>query len=304
MKCISISDLNKAAANPEELILAGENLYADQLSAAAQRIYSERAERPVVLISGPSGSGKTTSAMRIGQLLRDNGCGAHIVSMDNYFLPMEQNEAARDENGNIDFESPLRLDISLFKEHLERLSRCEEIEIPSFDFAAQSRKKGMPLKRSKGELVIIEGIHALNPIVTGESENFTNCVYVSVRTRLSDESGALLHPSKIRLMRRLMRDKLYRGRTLSETFEFFRSVERGENLYIMPYKHRANFDIDTFIEYEPLVYRDILLPELEHAAQDYPQYAEYADIEQFLRQLSPLCDELVPENSLIREFIG
>lgn len=304
MKCISVEELNKAAATPEELILAGENLYADQLSAAAERIFTERAERPVVLISGPSGSGKTTSAMRIGQLLRDNGCAAHIISMDNYFLPMEQNEAARDENGKIDFESPLRLDIPLFKEHLERLSRCEEIEIPSFDFAAQARKKGMPLKRGRGELVIIEGIHALNPMVTGNSESYTNCVYVSVRTRLSDESGALLHPSKIRLMRRLMRDKLYRGRSLAETFEFFRSVERGENLYIMPFKQRANFDIDTFIEYEPLVYRDILLPELEHAAQDYPQYADYADIEQFLRQLMPLDEELVPENSLIREFIG
>lgn len=304
MKCISISELNNAAKNPEELILAGENLYADQLSAAAQRIYAERAERPVVLISGPSGSGKTTSAIRIGQLLRDNGCNAHIVSMDNYFLPMEENEAARDENGNIDFESPLRLDIPLFKRQLEKLFRCEEIEIPSFDFAAQARRKGMPLKRKQGDLVIIEGIHALNPMVTGESESFTNCIYVSVRTRLCDASGELLHPSKIRLMRRLMRDKLYRGRSLAETFEFFRSVERGENLYIMPYKQRANFDIDTFIEYEPLVYRDILLPDLARASQEYAGYADYADIERFLKALSPLEQGLVPDNSLIREFIG
>lgn len=304
MKSISISELNNAAATPEELILAGENLYADQLSAAAERIYSERAQRPVVLISGPSGSGKTTSAMRIGQLLRDNGCNAHIISMDNYFLPMEENEAARDENGNIDFESPLRLDIPLFKEHLERLFRCEEIEIPSFDFAAQARRKGMPLKRKSGDLVILEGIHALNPMVTGDSESFTNCIYVSVRTRLRSESGELLHPSKIRLMRRLMRDKLYRGRTLEETFEFFRSVERGENLYIMPFKHRANFDIDTFIEYEPLVYRNILLPDLALAAQSFAGYADYADIERFLEALSPLDRGLVPDNSLIREFIG
>lgn len=304
MKCISISELNSAANDPEGLILAGENLYADQLSAAAKRIYNERAERPVVLISGPSGSGKTTSAIRIGQLLRDNGCSAHIVSMDNYFLPMEENEAARDENGNIDFESPLRLDIPLFKQQLEKLFRCEEIEIPSFDFAAQARRKGMPLKRKRGDLVIIEGIHALNPMVTGESESFTNCIYVSVRTRLCSEAGELLHPSKIRLMRRLMRDKLYRGRSLAETFEFFRSVERGENLYIMPYKHRANFDIDTFIEYEPLVYRDILLPDLARASQEYAGYADYADIERFLKALSPLEQGLVPDNSLIREFIG
>jgi uridine kinase len=101
-----------------------------------------------------------------------------------------------------------------------------------------------------------------------------------------------------------MRDRLYRGRELAETFEFFKSVERGENLYIMPFKQRARFDIDTFIEYEPMVYRDILLPELEKASREYSGYADYADIERFLRQLSPLDRELVPDNSLIREFIG
>lgn len=114
----------------------------------------------------------------------------------------------------------------------------------------------------------------------------------------------MLHPSKIRLMRRLMRDKLYRGRSLSETFEFFKSVERGENLYIMPYKHRADIDIDTFVEYEAPVYRDILLPELEKASDDYSDYASYADIEKFLKLLAPIDRDLVPQQSLIREFIG
>lgn len=304
MKCISVEQLNNAATSAEEFVLSAENIYADQISAAAERIYNEREERPVVLISGPSGSGKTTSATRIQRLLMDNGCKTHTISMDNYFLPMAETEKARDENGNIDFESPYRLDIPMFREHLEKLFRCEEIEIPLFDFALQERKKGMPLKRSKGDLVILEGIHALNPLVTGDSESYTNCVYVSVRTRITDGEGGVLHPSKIRLMRRLMRDKLYRGRSIPETFEFFKSVERGENLYIMPFKGRANFDIDTFIEYEPLVYRDILLPELEKVAGEYSDYADYADIEHFLRLLSSVDSRLAPENSLIREFIG
>ena len=149
----------------------------------------------------------------------------------------------------------------------------------------------------------MEGIHALNPDVTGHSDEFTNRVYVSVRTRLED-NGALLHPSKIRLMRRLIRDKLYRGRSISETMDFFRSVERGEDLYIMPYKHRASFDIDTFIAYEPMVYRDILLSDLERVSKTYGNYDHYADIELFLRALSPLEREAVPDNSLVREFIG
>ncbi|MDE7194358.1 MAG: nucleoside kinase [Oscillospiraceae bacterium] len=304
MNSISISELNKLAKHPEKLILADENAYADRISKVAERIYLEREARPVVLISGPSGSGKTTSATRIQRVLSENGCTTHTISMDNYFLPLCETEKARDENGNIDFESPLRLDIPLFREHIEKLFACEEIEIPGFDFARQERINGMPLKRGKGDLVILEGIHALNPLVTGDSENFTNCVYVSVRTRLSGKKGETLHPSKIRLMRRLMRDKLYRGRSLAETFEFFKSVERGENLYIMPFKHRANFDIDTFIGYEPLVYRDILLPDLESVSHTYEGYAEFADIERFLKQLSEVDRRFVPDNSLIREFIG
>ena len=115
----------------------------------------------------------------------------------------------------------------------------------------------------------MEGIHALNPEVTGHSDEFTNRVYVSVRTRLESD-GALLHPSKIRLMRRLIRDKLYRGRSISETMDFFRSVERG----------------------------------LEQVSGTYGDYEHYADIEQFLRKLQPMDREVVPENSLVREFIG
>ncbi|MCH5208945.1 MAG: nucleoside kinase [Oscillospiraceae bacterium] len=303
MKCVSIEQLNSAARSPGEFISEGDRLYSEQLSAAAESIYFDREKRPVILLSGPSGSGKTTSAHRIADLLEAYGCKAHIISMDNYFLPMSENEAARDENGKIDFESPYRLDIPLFKKHLELLSRCEEIYIPSFDFAKQERYEGMTLKREVGELVILEGIHALNPLVTGDCDEFTTCVYVSVRTRISN-GEKLLHPSKIRLMRRLMRDKLYRGRSLGETFEFFKSVERGEDLYIMPFKFRADFDIDTFIEYEASVYRDILLPELEKASEEYSDYKDYADIEEFLRLIEPVDRHLVPEKSLIREFIG
>lgn len=302
MNCISVEELNNAVKSPEDFIARSEERYSSQLREAAKKIYEMRTERPIVLISGPSGSGKTTSAARVAKLLEGYGCKAHTISMDNYFLPMRLNEAARDNNGKIDFESPQRLDIPLFKEHLEKLFNCVEIEIPSFDFAEQERHEGMPLKRGKGDIVILEGIHALNPLLTGECDAFTVGVYVSVRTRIQN-GDELLHPSKIRLMRRLMRDKLYRGRSLADTFEFFKSVERGENLYIMPYKHRADFDIDTFIEYEAPVYRDILLPDLEKS-RDYYDYAAYEDIERVLRLLSPMSREHVPEQSLIREFIG
>lgn len=303
MKCIPVEELNYLAQSPDTLVQEAENAYADQISAAAERIYEERSRKPVVLISGPSGSGKTTTAHRIAQLLKDNGCRAHTISMDNYFLTLTEEEKRLGEQGKFDFESPKRLDTELFREHLEKLSRCEPIDVPTFDFAAQKSRPGMKLESKPGDIVIMEGIHALNPDVIGQSDDYTNRVYVSVRTRLEND-GALLHPSKIRLMRRLIRDKLYRGRDIVDTMEFFRSVERGENLYIMPYKHRANFDIDTFISYGPLVYRDILLGDLEKLSGSYERYADHADIEQFLRALRPLDKSFVPDNSLLREFIG
>lgn len=301
MKCVSVDHLNNAAKAPESFIAEGERLYSEQLEKAAEKIYEQRAEKPIVLISGPSGSGKTTSAMRVAAALRQNGCGAHVISMDNYFLPLKKDIELHGED--IDYESPQRLDSELFSEHLEMLQRGEEIDIPGFDFALQDRVPGMKLKRGKGDLVILEGIHALNPLVTGHSDDYTHRIYVSVRTRIQN-GGELLHPSMIRLMRRLMRDKLYRGRGLSETFEFFKSVERGEDLYIMPHKHRADFDIDTFIEYEASVYRDILISELEKTSQTYKSYSDFADIEKFLKLLSPVDKKYVPENALIREFIG
>ncbi len=303
MNCISVEQLNILADNPAEFIDKGEKLYHKRIETAALDILNNRETRPVVLISGPSGSGKTTSATRIANILESHGCKAHTISMDDYFLPMSENLAAVDENGKIDFESPMRLDIKLFQQHLDMLFRGEKIDIPSFDFAAQDRRPGTSLRREKGDIVIIEGIHALNPMVTGDTDRFTTRIYVSVRTRIA-HGDKLLHPSKIRLMRRLLRDKLYRGRSFADTFEFFKSVERGENLYIMPFKNRANFDIDTFIEYEAPVYRDILLPELEKTAPVYKDYGDYSDIEYFLRLLSGVGSDYVPGHSLVREFIG
>lgn len=304
MNCMTIRQLNNCALNAAEMVEESERRYAEELEAAAQQIFSTREQRPVVLVSGPSGSGKTTTANRIAALLKEMGCGAHSISMDNYFKTLTAEDRALSDRGEFDYESPMRLDTELFKEHLLKISRCEAVDIPSFDFAAQQSRSGMRLEINRGDVVILEGIHALNPIVTGDSESYTTCVYVSVRTRIQDEGGDLLHPSKIRLMRRLIRDKLYRGRNISETFDFFHSVERGEDLYIMPFKYRADFHIDTFAPFEPLVYRDILLPDLEAAAASYPDYQRYADIERFLQQLSPLPRGIVPENSLIREFIG
>ncbi len=305
MNKIPISQINQAIQqDTEQFICQSEQQYADQLIRVAQKIMKNRAEKPILLLSGPSGSGKTTSALRMEALLEGWGCDAMVLSMDNYYLPETETPAALNENGQVDYESPYRLDIPLLNHHLEKLSRCEPIQMPSFNFAKQCRESGSMVCRKPDTLVILEGIHALNPEVTGAAGDFTACIYVSVRTRLERADGALLHPSKIRLMRRLMRDRLFRGRKPEDTFALFRSVSRGETLYIMPHKHRATYEIDTLIPYEACIYKSMLLPELKALLQNCPQYAEYADIAAFLEELQSIPDSMVPDRSLVREFIG
>lgn len=302
---IGASDINGGiSANTAEYVRKCEEIYRQGISEAAEKIYMDSKNRPLVLVSGPSGSGKTTGALRIGQRLRERGLTVHIVSMDNYFLPNGMGEMPLDEDGNIDLESPLRMDIPLFSEHLEKLFRCEPIEIPRFDFKSQSRLPGESICREKNEIIIIEGIHALNPEVTGDTDDFTTCVYVSVRTRIRNSDGTLLHPRLVRLMRRLCRDKLFRGRSAKDVFSMLPSVTRGEDLYIMPHKGRAHFDIDTFIAYEPSVYRAVLMDDLSDPAGFADHSEDYSELIKTLKELEPLSGDAVPHNSLIREFIG
>ena len=305
MKIITTDELNyRIKTDAEGLIRSAEKIYADQIYEIAETLRENVKEKPIVLLSGPSGSGKTTSALRIEALLDRWGCETHTLSMDSYFLPTAHTPDAVDENGKIDYESPQRMDIPLLNDHLEKLANGEEIDVPKFNFVEQTREKGHTLKRNKNEIVVIEGIHALNPEITGKSYDFATGIYVSVRTRIQNQKGELLHPSKIRVMRRMIRDIVQRGRKPEETLDMYQGVERGENLYIMPYKHRANFDIDTFFDYEVPLYRDRVIPALEELRDTYPDYEKFSEILHFLNELLPLSSEYVPADALVREFVG
>lgn len=306
LKSARVSSVNREAKHPEKIIAMAENNYTAYITEAAQMIIDSG--KPVVLISGPSGSGKTTSALRIEARLKEMGKKAHTLSMDNYFLPVDdsnRNELPRDENGNVDLESPLRLDIPLFTEHLKRMAEGAEIDMPRFDFGKQSRAEPVKFVRRQGEIIIIEGIHALNPRVTGDAHLFALCMYVSVRTRLETSDGTVLHPRQIRLMRRLCRDRLFRKREYAEIFRMFSSVSRGEELYIKPYKHRADYDIDTFMAYEASVYKNFLYDDISAL---YPgELSEFnccPQILQVLGELNAIDPSYVPPASMIREFIG
>lgn len=306
MKYIAVNDINSGIKkNAAEFVEKSENVYNNQLVNAAEKIIKNLPEKPLVLISGPSGSGKTTSAIRMAGILNNLGYKTFSISMDNYFRSNHSPGMPLDENGDIDLESPLCLDINLFSEHMYKIQKCQPIDIPVFDFTTQSRhEKTVHFQRDENEIVIIEGIHALNPLVTGEIDRFTTKIYVSVRTRILSDGEYALHPKEIRLMRRLCRDTLFRGRSAEKVFEFLKSVSRGEELYIMPYKHLADMGIDTFIAYELSAYKELIFPELLKIKDKMSDNRHYMEIMSVLSKLEPVSKDMISGTSLIREFVG
>lgn len=288
--------------NLPSFIQQSRKAYCDQILSAATYLFEHRQDMPIVLLSGPSGSGKTTSALLLEQQLERWGLETHTLSMDNYFSPLTEEEKELLRQNRMDLESPSRIDADFLNSQLSDLADGKEILLPRYDFTTASRVfDGNTLKRRPGEIVIMEGIHALNPAVTGQIGDRATCLYVSVRTRVASSDGTVLHPKKIRLMRRMLRDSIFRGRACEDIFKMAPSVDRGENLYIMPYKQRAKYHINTFIPYELGVYKKGLWPELVKLQDRCP---EVADMVRILSELEEIPVDAVPKDSLIREFVG
>lgn len=297
----TIHDINIELNNDKELFIKqSDNNYINNLHKIADKIAKNRADSPIILISGPSGSGKTTTALTIEKYLDEAGFETHSISLDNYFLPISDTDRLLLEKGKLDLESPKRVDVDLLNTQLTQMINCEEVRLPRYDFTTSNRvDSGITLKRKPNELVVLEGIHSLNPEVIELPDENTVKMYVSVRTRLK-YGNITLHPAYIRLMRRMMRDSIFRGRTPQETIKMFKSVEDGEEKFIMPFKYRSDIDVDTFIPYELSVYKPFLLDKLKEV-----ELTDNIDnMIKMLQAFDPVDDKLVPRNSLIREFIG
>lgn len=274
--------------------------YCSHLFNIVDDISSHKNERPIILISGPSGSGKTTTALMIEKILDEMGLETHTFSMDNYFRPLSEEEQILAANGKMDLESPQRVDGEFLSTQLQAILDCEPIELPKYNFKTSSRVgSGKTFQRKPGELVILEGIHALNPDVISLQDDGLSKIYVSVRTRIT-HNQKILHPSKIRLMRRMIRDNKFRKRSFEETLKMFKNVEAGENLYIMPYKYRSTYDVDTFLDYEICAYRNLLIEEFNNLSDN----TIIQDIMTFLEHAAPIELSEIPRDSLICEFIG
>ena len=298
----SILDINRRLAeNPAAFIAEAEAAYDRQLTAIADHIAAHSEQCPVILLSGPSGSGKTTTALMLEHKLDRQGLECHTLSQDNYFRTQTPEDMALLAQGKFDLEAPERVDEELLNAQLRDIIDGKPVRLTEFDFPAHKQVvTDKVLTRKAGEVVILEGIHALNPAVVTLPEEQTVRLYVSVRTRVEGPHGQVLHPKYIRLLRRMIRDVEHRGRPAEGTLGMFHSVNRGEDNFIMPYKHRSTFDVDTFFGYELNLYRRYLMEELTKLAE-HPEIREVLPI---IEAAAPLEADLVPDTALVREFIG
>jgi len=301
-----LQEINKRIqTDVQEFLAECDENYAQRVSLAADKILANLEQSPIVLLSGPSGSGKTTTAMKIAEELQRRGIKSQAVAMDNYFKTINRRTAPRTPEGDIDYESPLCLDMDLLDQHFTALSKGEEIIIPKFEFARQMRNDslGIPLQLGKNEIAIFEGIHALNDDIAGRHPEATK-LYISARSNVNQ--GALLRfkGTWMRLTRRAVRDYNFRGTGVDETLEMWANVRRGEKLYISPFKNRADIIFDSSLPYEVSVMANYAVPLLEGVPEDNERHDELLQLIDAFQWFEPIDPSLVAKDSLIREFIG
>ena len=304
-----LSEINdKIRKDPAAFLAECDAHYQERIHTAVDTILERMKVSPIVLLSGPSGSGKTTTAMKLEQELERRGVNSHTISLDNYFKTLNRKTAPRTPEGDIDYESPLLLDMELLDDTFSRLSRGEWVIVPHFEFARQMRNdsRGTPLKLEKNEIAIFEGIHALNDDIAGRHPEATG-LYISARSDILEGNALRFKGTWMRITRRAVRDYNFRGTDLVETLSMWYNVRRGEKAHISPFKGRAQVVVDSSLRYEVPVFANYAAPLAEAVDQVSPDNERFAELKQLVkafRHFPPLDQELVPRDSLLREFIG
>lgn len=306
MKINTVYRLNKKIkeGNLKELILFSEAIHEKKIAEIARQIKAKENTR-MVLIAGPTSSGKTTFAGKLGMALRVQGIKPVTISVDNYFVEREQNPI--DENGNYDFECIEAIDVELFNRQLLDLLAGKEVELPTFDFTTGHKQYlGKKLKLEEDEILIIEGIHCLNDELTNQiaKENKFK-IYISDLTVLNIDYYNRISTTDTRLIRRISRDYKFRNYSALHTLKMWNSVNKGEKKYIFPYQEEADCMFNSSIIYELAVLKDFVVPLLEEIDDTNPEYSEARRLIEMLRYFESVKEiDLIPNNSLLREFIG
>jgi uridine kinase len=300
-----VGSLNDKVENKEiiDIIRVSEALQEKKIAYIADMI-NDRKEVKLVLIAGPSSSGKTTFSKRLGIQLRVNGHIPVPISLDDYFV--ERDKTPKDENGDYDFESPYALDLELFNDHLNRLMEGEEVEIPLFDFKTGKRQwNGYKLKLPPNGIITIEGIHGLNDVLTSTipAKNKFK-IYISALAQLNIDNHNRIATTNARIIRRLVRDYLSRGYGGEKTLGMWPSVRRGEEKNIFVFQESADVMFNSSLIYELCVLKKYALAELDKIGRESNVYVEACELKGFLCLFQEIDISLVPENSILREFIG
>jgi len=302
----TVQDVNAiiTAKSSHDLICLAEALHEKKISLIADQIFDKRRNVRVILISGPTSSGKTTFAQRLSTQLRVNGLRPVALSLDNYFLAREDTPC--DSCGEYDFECIEALDLPLLANHLSALIRGEEVETPVFDFVNGRRSPtGICMNLCPDEILVIEGIHALNPyLVPTLDHNQTFKIYVSALFQLNIDPYNRVPTTDVRLIRRLVRDDKFRGIKPEKTLAQWDSVRRGENNNIFPYQEEADVMFNSSLLYELNALRPFAEHLLISITQECPNYATAVHLLTLLSFFNQLDTSTVPFNSILREFLG
>ena len=299
-------DLNKLISKGKyrSFVNICETYYEEQLGTIADKIYKHHDDIKLVLLAGPTSSGKTTTSKRLETYLNSRGLRTHQVSIDDYFH--NRSDTPRDKNGNLDFESVNAIDIDLFNKHMTRLLEGETVLLPEYNFLTGEREyKDRNLKIKEDDVIIVEGLHALNDqmTLTIDSKNKYK-IFISPLTHINIDNHNRVHATDIRKLRRIVRDNKYRGYTAADTLRMWEKISEGEELFIYPFQRDVDAIINSSLVYEISVLKIYAEPLLYTISEDDPMYNEAIRLLKFLRNFLPLPSEVVPGDSILREFIG
>ncbi len=302
----TIGSLNKLALQNRsgEIIKISEALHEKRIGEIANQISAQNGKVKVVLVAGPSASGKTTFSKRLSVQLAVNGMRPYQISLDDYFV--DRDKTPKDEHGEYDFEALEAIDIEFFNHQLIELFKGNEVQLPKFDFHQGKRtQNGSTLKLMEGDILIVEGIHGMNPgLLTEVHEDSTFKIFISALTQVSVDEHTHISTADNRLLRRMIRDSNYRGYRASDTIRRWPSVRKGEEKNIFPYQENADVMFNSATIYELAVLKKYAEPILKTVAENQPEYMESTRLLEFLSYFKPISEEEIPPTSLLREFLG
>ena len=305
MEIRTVGDFNNAVDTDHsiDLINISEALQEKKIAHIADEIAKRKGVK-LILLAGPSSSGKTTTCKRLSIQLIANGLRPLQISLDDYFVDREQ--SPRDEKGDYDFESIHALNLKLINEQFNALFNGEEVELPRYDFpTGKSVKSGNKLKMEDNNVLVVEGIHALNPELTAQiPEELKYRVYVSALTTILLDDHNYISTTDNRLLRRIIRDYKYRGVDARETIRRWPSVRAGENKWIFPFQENADVMFNSAMLFELAVIKQQAEPLLEQVPENCPEYSEAYRLLKFLKYIKPIPNTDIPPTSLLREFLG